>query len=607
MKNISWSQLNIILAIVLGTVFLLGILGGIIYQSPREQASYADVTGINDAWIVATDEDYDWATDLPCNLETPRGTAVSISHFLPEDIGMDYGIAFRSVYNQVQVKVGDTILYQYGVDERRPFLSSPVPNWNFVPIDRQYAGQLITITQISDYGIYSGLFTPIEAGSRSALLHQQWKKNGWNILLSVLLILLSGGLVLIAVGLGIQKKLDFQFRYYMLLACVMAIWSISGSPLISVFAKNGYLFWMIHILTRMAIPVVYLMFLRCFARKPQLLAAIDLGIIVSAVLYAVVVILQLLGLLEFPVTYDILGIIYGMGFLVCTAGLLVGWLRYQRKELRAVAISNTLLAIVGIVNIFIRPNHLYQIESTLWQAGVILYLFLLLAIVIQVVLKQMDQKVERVEAEYQSQRSIAVTMMSPNFLFASLNTLLAMTKSGSRSSAKFVFAFSKYLRYNLDSVREEKLIPFQEELEHIAAYLEIQQMRIPNLKIVIEDKMHDFMVPARSIEAIVENAVKHGMEKQERSGQVTVRSYERRDSYAIQVVDEGMGFDTDLLYRKTTPTSMQAVRERLECYLGASVEVNSRPYKGTIVTVKIPKTMVGKEQKSSDEQKGFHS
>lgn len=601
MKNISWSQLNIILAIVIGTIFLLGILGGVIYRSPREQATYADVSDMNDAWIVETNEAYDWATDLPCNLEIPKGTPVSISHFIPEDIGMDYGIAFRSVYNEVQVKAGDTILYQYGVDEKRPFLSSPVPNWNFVPIDRQYAGQLITITQISNYNTYSGLFTVVEAGSRSALLHQQWKENGWNIILSVLLILLSGGLALIAVGLQIQKKLDFQFRYFMILACVMAVWSISGSPLISVFVKNGYVFWLLHILTRMAIPVVYLLFLRCFAQKPEFTAAIDLGVIGSAVLYVIVLILQLLGLMEFPITYDILGGIYSIGFILYTVGLLVGWLRYQRKELGAPAIANTLLGIVGIVNVFMRPNHLYQIESTIWQAGVILYLFLLLGIVIQVVLKEMDQKVEHVEAEYQGQRSVAVTMMNPNFLFASLNSLLAMIKTDSRNSAKFVFAFSKYLRYNLDSVREERLIPFQEELEHIAAYLEIQQMRVPGLKVLIEDKTHDFMVPARTIEAIVENAVKHGMEKQERTGQVTIRSYERRDSYAIQVVDEGIGFDTILLYRKTTPTSMQVIRDRLEHDLGAVVEVNSRPCKGTIVTVKIPKHGAGAERK------GFYS
>lgn len=172
-----------------------------------------------------------------------------------------------------------------------------------------------------------------------------------------------------------------------------------------------------------------------------------------------------------------------------------------------------------------------------------------------------------------------------------------MTKNGSRNSAKFVFAFSKYLRYNLDSVREERLIPFEEELGHIAAYLEIQQMRMPELRVLIEDKYHDFQVPARSIEAIVENAVKHGIGKNNNEGQVIVRSYERRDAYAIQVVDEGSGFDTDKLYRKETPTSMKVLREQLETTIGATLEVSSKPDKGTIVTIKIPKQE--KEQKQA--------
>lgn len=139
------------------------------------------------------------------------------------------------------------------------------------------------------------------------------------------------------------------------------------------------------------------------------------------------------------------------------------------------------------------------------------------------------------------------------------------------------------------------MIPFEEELGHITAYLEIQQMRLPDLQVVIEDKFHDFQVPARSIEAIVENAVKHGIGKNENKGRVIVRSYERRDAYAIQIVDEGAGFDTDMLYRKETPTSMKTLRERLEQTIDAVIEVNSKLEKGTIVTVKIPKAMSGKK------------
>lgn len=589
MKNISWSQLNIILTIMISTTLLLALIGGICYRSPKERIQIEDVTDMNDAWIVATNEEYDSSTNLPCNLEANKGEPISISHYLPENIGLDYGIAFQSVYNAVQVKVDGTIIYQYGVDEKRPFISSPVPTWNLVPIDSRYAGKLVTITQISEYGTYSGLFTSVQGGSCSALLYHHWMKNGWGLLLSVVFLLLTLGLIGVALAVGIHKKVDMRFRYFILLAGTILLWSISGSPLLSLFTKNGYGFWLLHILTRMLIPVAYLVFLRGFEQKKRLVMFIDIGILLSGILYVAVTVLQILGLLEFAVTYDIVGNLYSIGFVVYTVAIVIGWLKYGRKELQAISIANIWLGMAGVINLFVRPNHLYQTEGTFWQISVMIYLFILLGITVKEVIVQMNQKVNRVEEEYSGQRAVAVTMMNPNFLFSCLNSLLAMTKTGSRNSAKFVFAFSKYLRYNFDSVREDKLVSFQEELGHISSYLELQQMRMPELQILIEDKYHDFSVPSRSVEAIVENAVKYGIGKNENHGQVIVRSYERRDSYAIQIVDDGIGFDTDLLYRKDTPTSMKTIRDRLEQQIGAVLEVNSRPQKGTIVTVKIPK------------------
>lgn len=589
MKNISWSQLNIILTIMISTTLLLALIGGIFYRSPKERIQIEDVTDMNDAWIIATNEEYDSSTNLPCNLEANKGEPVSISHFLPENIGLDYGIAFQTVYNAVQVKVDGTIIYQYGVDEKRPFISSPVPTWNLVPIDSQYAGKLVTITQISEYGTYSGLFTSVQGGSCSALLYRHWMENGWGLLLSVIFLLLTLGLIGVALAVGIHKKVDMRFRYFILLAGTILLWSISGSPLISLFTKNGYGFWLLHILTRMLIPVAYLVFLRGFEQKKRLVMFIDIGILLSGILYVAVTVLQILGLLEFAVTYDIAGNLYSIGFVVYTIAIVIGWLKYGRKELQAISIANIWLGIAGVINLFIRPNHLYQTEGTFWQISVMIYLFILLGITVKEVIVQMNQKVNRVEEEYSGQRAVAVTMMNPNFLFSCLNSLLTMTKTGSRNSAKFVFAFSKYLRYNFDSVREDKLVSFQEELGHLSSYLELQQMRMPELQVLIEDKFHDFSVPCRSVEAIVENAVKYGIGKNENHGQVIVRSYERRDSYAIQIVDDGIGFDTDLLYRKDTPTSMKTIRDRLEQQIGAVLEVNSRPQKGTIVTVKIPK------------------
>lgn len=589
MKNISWSQLNIILMIVIGTAALFGLVGGLATRGTNQAVNMAEVQGMNDAWIVESDMAYDTATDLPCNLEIEKGTPVSISHYLPEELGNDYGIAFRSMYNQVQVKVEDTILYQYGVDEHQMFVSSPVPKWNYVPIDRQYAGELLTITQISEYGKYSGFFPTVQLGSRSALVYAQWKSYGWGCILSMVLILMVLGMIGIALGLQAHKKLDMSARYYLVLAVCIMLWSVSGVPVLSMYVKNSYVLWFVHMITRLVIPITYLLFLRSFIQKRRMVMLVDIGILVAGICYAAIMILQILGLLELSVTYDALGVLYSIGFAAYTVLILFGWLKYDRTELRAMAVGNCLLGAAGIVNLFIRPNHMYQLDGTFWQVSVMVYLFILLGIVLGRILKQVGQQVNQVEQEYSSQRAIAVTMMNPNFLFSALNSLLAMTKAGSIQSSKFVFAFSQYLRYNLDSVREDKLIPFEEELKHVTAYLDIQQLRMPELKVVIEDKIKDISVPCRTIEAIVENAVKHGISKQDNQGQITIRSYERRDCYAIQVVDDGIGFDTDILYRKTTPTSMKTLQERLEASIGGKIEVSSKYRKGTIVTVKLPK------------------
>lgn len=589
MKNISWSQLNSIVAIVISTAVLLGILGSVLYQTPAETSGMPDVTEMNDAWIIRTEGDYDSAVDLPCNLEVSKGEPVSISHFLPEQISGDYGIAFRSVYNQVQVKVGDTILYQYGVDEVRPWNRSPVPHWNYVPIDVQYAGQLLTITQISEYGSYSGLFPEVFEGSKSALIYQQWRQSGVATIGMILLLLLTIGVVAIAAGQRLLGKQEMRLQYYVVLLVLVGLWSISGNPVITDMTAHGYSWWLVHILTRMLIPIVYLLFLRGYMQRRRMTMLVDGGMLITALAYVTAVILQLLGLVEFSQSYEVLGGLYRIGFLLYTVIMAIGWLRYQQKELRAITIVQSLLVAAGGIDLFVRPNHLYQQESTFWQMAVVVYMFLLIWLVIRLIMEQIRQQVIQAEEGYEGQRAQAVAMMNPNFLFAALNSLLNITKREAPHTAKFIFAFSKYLRYNFDSVRKEQLIPFAQELEHIVAYLELQRMRMPGLQIEIEDKLHDFFVPSRSIEAIVENAAKYGIGKNGNQGRIIVRSYERRDSYAIQIVDEGAGFDTDMLYHKDTPTSMKTVRQRLEASVGGVIEVNSRYGVGTIVTVKVPK------------------
>ena len=595
MKNMSRSQLNMILAIMAGTMLLLCIITGVLYQGRDEKATGYDVETMNDAWIVESSADYDTATDLPCHLEFQKGEAVSLSHYLPEQLGNDYAIAFRSVYNEVQIKIGEKVIYQYGVDEKRPFVHAAVPKWNLIPIDAEYAGQLLTITQVSDYARYSGVFDQVYAGSRDALRYLQWRENGWGVILSAVLILLCLGLSIVVISMRRQLKDHPQLLYYEIFAVTITLWNLSGNPLLASYMGMNYMFWLVHMLMRMLLPVVWLLLLRTYMQTRRLLQLVDLGILAAGIGYVILTVLQVLGLLEFAVTYEAVNAVCGIGFVLYTVCLILGWLKYRKAELRGLAVSNLVLCIAGLIQLFVRPNHLYQIEGTFWQISVMVYCYLLLAAVIETYIRSVKQKVDQIEGEYQSQRAEAVAMMNPNFLFATLNLILTLVKKGSGQTAKLIFAFSEYLRYNLNSIREDTLIQFEEELSHIKTYLEIQQLRMPEMELQIEDKFHEFYVPSRSLEAIVENAVKHGIGKNENRGKVIIRSYERRDSYAVQIVDEGVGFDTDMLYRKETPTGMKRIRERLE-KIGAVLEVVSRPGKGTIVTVRFPKKKINIER-----------
>lgn len=595
MKNMSRSQLNMILAIMAGTMLLLCIITGVLYQGRDEKATGYDVETINDAWIVESSADYDTATDLPCHLEFQKGEAVSLSHYLPEQLGNDYAIAFRSVYNEVQVKIGEKVIYQYGVDEKRPFVHAAVPKWNLVPIDAEYAGQLLTITQVSDYSRYAGVFDRVYVGSRDALRYLQWRENGWGVILSAVLILLCLGLSIVVISMRRHLKDHPQLLYYEIFAVTITLWNLSGNSLLASYMGMNYMFWLVHMLMRMLLPVVWLLLLRTYMQTKRLLQLVDLGILAAGIGYVILTVLQVLGLLEFAVTYEAVNVVCGIGFVLYTVCLILGWLKYRKAELRGLAVSNLVLCIAGLIRLFVRPNHLYQLEGTFWQISVMVYCYLLLAAVIETYIRSVKQKVNQIEGEYQSQRAEAVAMMNPNFLFATLNLILTLVKKGSGQAAKLIFAFSEYLRYNLNSIREDTLIQFEEELSHIKTYLEIQQLRMPEMELQIEDKFHEFYVPSRSLEAIVENAVKHGIGKNENRGKVIIRSYERRDSYAVQIVDEGVGFDTDMLYRKETPTGMKRIRERLE-KIGAVLEVVSRPGKGTIVTVRFPKKKINIER-----------
>lgn len=102
--------------------------------------------------------------------------------------------------------------------------------------------------------------------------------------------------------------------------------------------------------------------------------------------------------------------------------------------------------------------------------------------------------------------------------------------------------FSRYLRSNFEALGDTKLILFEQEMENIEAYLSLERRNFKDrLNVEYEIECDDFLIPALSVQPLVENAVRHGIGTCENGGTVWIKARRRDGKIIIEVIDEGSG------------------------------------------------------------------
>ena len=99
----------------------------------------------------------------------------------------------------------------------------------------------------------------------------------------------------------------------------------------------------------------------------------------------------------------------------------------------------------------------------------------------------------------------------------------------------------------------------------------------------------EFLLPALTIQPLVENAIKHGLMKLESGGTVTIRTYETDKHYCVSVVDDGVGFESSVLHDESKHIGIRNIRGRLEAMCNGTLTIDSALGKGTTALIKIPK------------------
>ncbi|MCR5136314.1 MAG: histidine kinase [Oscillospiraceae bacterium] len=222
---------------------------------------------------------------------------------------------------------------------------------------------------------------------------------------------------------------------------------------------------------------------------------------------------------------------------------------------------------------------LYMVVLSTTLAAMFLYIFMMM--------DQAEQNIQRQEELARQRASILVLQMRPHFIYNTLLSIYYLCAQDTKKAQQIILDFSSYLRQNFTAIVKEDTIPFTEELEHTRAYLAVEQARYEDrLSVEFDTPFTRFRLPPLTLQPIVENAVKHGVDPELGPLRIKVEAREAQAASVITVTDNGPGYASadDL----APHVALSNIRERLKLMCGGTLDIRTGETGGTVVTVTIP-------------------
>lgn len=187
----------------------------------------------------------------------------------------------------------------------------------------------------------------------------------------------------------------------------------------------------------------------------------------------------------------------------------------------------------------------------------------------------------------EKQTQIMVSQIQPHFLYNTLTAIYQLCDIDTELAQKTILDFSTYLRANMDGIKSTSPISFEKELDHTKTYLAIEMLRFSDiLSVEYNIEATDFMIPALTLQPLVENAVKYGIRSRDDGGTVTISTKRENGKIYVSVHDDGMGFDINEKKNDgKSHTGIDNTRQRLKLMMNADLVVESEIGVGTIATI----------------------
>jgi two-component system, LytTR family, sensor kinase len=219
------------------------------------------------------------------------------------------------------------------------------------------------------------------------------------------------------------------------------------------------------------------------------------------------------------------------------------------------------------------------------------------AALILAIVKQVRDHDQQTRATAEAEVRALQARMNPHFLFNALNALAALATVAPREVPRAIGWLRQFLLASFDQ-SERVLVPLEEEMSVVRAYLQIESLRFGNrLKVeqTIDSDLMNVLMPPFSFQPLVENAIQHGLDSLLRAGRLQLVIRATGPWLEMSVIDDGQGVpstEVEQLFFAERPRvhALVLLRRRLQGLFGRSFQltVRSEIGEGTAVTMRIP-------------------
>ncbi len=283
-----------------------------------------------------------------------------------------------------------------------------------------------------------------------------------------------------------------------------------------------------------------------------------------------------------------------------------GWPRFLTRQVPAslvVALTQTVLQLLIFWSVcgpgkmpvasfggFVHMQFAYK-----FQQGLVIYW------VILAVLRGMEsrrhlrgERLRRTQLETQlaqSQLQALRMQLQPHFLFNTLNAISALALADPLQARLMIARLSDFLRLTLEE-RHVPQVPLSRELEFLACYLGIQQVRFQDrlsTQLDVDDEALAAAVPNLILQPLVENALRHGLQHKPGSGTLRISTRRDGDQLQLRVDDDGLGLPPQ---GTLEGIGLGNTRARLRMLFGDAARLELTPLAGggTRAEVRLPFT-----------------